>query len=73
VVSRRHSHYFVSELAYSYRVNNEYYSGRFTKDFDAESEAWDYAKNAKGKTVVVRFHPELVQRSCVANQTVLTS
>jgi hypothetical protein len=63
-------HYFRVELAYSYAIDASYYSGRFTKDFADESEAWDYAKRSRGKTVGVRFHPKNFEPSRLANEDV---
>jgi hypothetical protein len=67
-VRTRHSHYFRAELAYSYKINGSYYSGRFTRDFADESQAWDYAKRARAKTVGVRFHPKKFEPSRLANE-----
>ncbi len=62
-IRTRSSHYFVTELAYSYVVNGDYFSGRFTRDFAREQEAWDYANSFRRAKVVVRHHPEHFERS----------
>ncbi|HWY57320.1 MAG TPA: DUF3592 domain-containing protein [Terriglobales bacterium] len=67
-VRTRHSHYYRAELAYSYAIGGSYYSGRFTKDFADESQAWDYAKRARAKTVGVRFHPKKFEPSRLVNE-----
>jgi hypothetical protein len=62
-VRTRHNHYFVAELAYSYVVNGEYYSGRSTRDFAKESDASDYASHARGAKTIVRYNPQHPYRS----------
>jgi hypothetical protein len=56
-VRTRSTHYFALEAAYSYSLNGEYYSGRFTRNFGSESEAWDYADSLKGGRVPLRYNP----------------
>ena len=46
-----------AELAYSYSVNNEFWPGFHARDFDRESEAWDFVNALKGKTVLVNYSP----------------
>lgn len=62
-VRTRHNHYFAAELAYSYVVNGEYHSGRFTRDFGDESEALDYANRVRGTKAVIHYHPNHPGRS----------
>jgi hypothetical protein len=46
-----------AELAYSYSVNNEFWPGFHARDFDRESEAWNFVNALKGKTVLVNYSP----------------
>ncbi|MGB8885129.1 MAG: DUF3592 domain-containing protein [Candidatus Korobacteraceae bacterium] len=59
----RHNHYFVVDLTYSYVVSGEYYSGRFTRDFGDEPEAWDYANRVRGTKAVIHYHSHHPGRS----------
>ena len=61
-IRTRHSHYFVAELAYSYIVSGDYYSGRFGRDFDDESAAWEYANRMRGAKAGVHYHPRHPER-----------
>lgn len=47
-VRTRHNRYFVTEVAYSFVVDSDYYSGRFAHDFATVSDAWDYANRICG-------------------------
>ena len=67
-VRTRSTHYFILEAAYSYCISAEYYSGRFTRNFNSESEAWDYAKTLKGRRVSLRYNPVNVDTSCLLGQ-----
>jgi len=64
-VRTRTAHYFALDAAYSYSVNGEYYSGRFAKIFETESEASDYAANLKGGPVYVRCKAADAETSCL--------
>ena len=48
---------YKGEIAYSYCVNGEYYSGFHAKSFDEEEEAWAFVEALKGKSVLVHYHP----------------
>ena len=67
-VHTRSTHYFILEAAYSYCISGEYYSGRFTRNFNSESEAWDYAETLKGRRVSLRVNPVKVDTSCLLGQ-----
>lgn len=67
-VRTRSTHYFVLETAYSYSIGGEYYAGRFTRQFDTESAAWDYAANLKGRPVSLKYNPADVGTSCLPRQ-----
>ncbi|MHB8216656.1 MAG: DUF3592 domain-containing protein [Candidatus Sulfotelmatobacter sp.] len=64
-VRTRSAHYFALDAAYSYSVNGAYYSGRFAKSFETESEASDYAANLKGRPVYVRYKAADAETSCL--------
>ena len=49
---------WIGELAYSYSVAGEYYSGFYEAPFLSEKNAWDFVDQFKGKTVFVRYKPE---------------
>jgi hypothetical protein len=52
-----HRSYCSREIAYSYSVNGQYYSGFHLRSFDREEEAWAFADALKGKTVLVHYSP----------------
>jgi hypothetical protein len=64
-VRTRSTHYFALDAAYSYSVNGEYYSGRFAKNFETESEASDYAESLKGRPVSLRYKAADAGTSCL--------
>lgn len=47
----------LAQLAYSYRVEGELYSGYFTRQFADEQDAWDYVRPLKEQTIFVRYRP----------------
>lgn len=57
-VFKRHVHYFLGELAYSYCVEGEYFSGFCVCRFPTEKGARDFAETFRGKTIPVRYNPE---------------
>jgi hypothetical protein len=67
-VRTRSTNYFVLDAAYSYSIRGEYYSGRFTKNFDSESEARDYANSIKNAGISLRYKPEDESISCFSGQ-----
>ena len=67
-VRTRSTHYYVLDGAYSYSVRGEYYSGRFTKNFDSEPQAWDYADSIKNAGISVRYKPQNASVSCLSGQ-----
>lgn len=51
-----------ANLGYSYRAEDEIYSGYYSRQFHDEQIAWDYANALKDKVVMVRYkpnHPEV--------------
>jgi hypothetical protein len=47
----------LAQLAYSYLVDGERYSGYFTRQFADEQDAWDYVRPLKGQPIFVRHKP----------------
>lgn len=47
----------LAQLAYSYRVDGERYSGYFTQQFADEQDAWDYVRPLKEQPIFVRYRP----------------
>lgn len=62
-VCTRSTHYFVVDVAYSYSVNGEYFSGRFSQTFETESEASDYSQSLKSRPLSLRYKPTNVEIS----------
>jgi len=62
-IRTRYSYYWAVEVAYSYAIDSQYYSGRFTRDFAREQDASEYATAMRGGKVLVRYDPEHVDRS----------
>ena len=50
--------HFVAELAYSYSVEGEFYSGFYKKPFDSEIDAWEFADSLSGKSVPIHYKPD---------------
>jgi hypothetical protein len=57
VQSGKSSHYFVAELAYSYSVRGEFYSGYYKRPFESEIGAWEFADSLTGKSVLIHYKP----------------
>lgn len=64
-VRTRSTHYFLAQFAYSYEMNHEYYSGRFERSFESESEASDYVQALKGTKIPVSVNPQRPEDSQV--------
>lgn len=47
----------LGEVAYSYSVEGVRYSGRFSRQFADEQDAWSYVTPLKGQPIVVRYKP----------------
>jgi hypothetical protein len=47
----------LSEIAYSYALQGERYSGYFVRQFADEQDAWDYARPLAGQPISVRYKP----------------
>ena len=72
VIRADHNELALAELGYSYRVDGEYYSGYYKRQFVDEQEAWTFADESQGKPVLVRYRPRKPQVSVlrVADQPV---
>jgi Protein of unknown function (DUF3592) len=46
------------EIAYSYSVSNEYYSGFYERGFYSEQEATSFVEALKGKTILVNYNSQ---------------
>jgi len=71
-VRTRNTHYFFAVMDYSYEINGEYYSGRFTKNFETESDASEYAEAKRTNGIIVRFNPAKADHSCAVDENVAT-
>lgn len=45
-------------VVYNYQVNDQNYSGVFTKAFPSNQEAWEFVAERRAKPVSVRYRPE---------------
>ena len=46
-----------AQLAYSYQLEGDYYSGYHSETFNDEQEAWSYVDSLKGHEVQVSYNP----------------
>ena len=53
----RYFSYYLAQMAYSYAVNGEYYSGYYEKMFFKESSAQNFADELKGRPAFIRHKP----------------
>lgn len=53
-----YNYHFVVELAYSYSVQGEFYSGYYKRPFDSEIDAWEFADSLTGKSVPIHYKPD---------------
>jgi hypothetical protein len=44
-------------LGYSYQMDGNFYAGHYSQAFMDEQKAWDFVHAWKGRTLVVRCHP----------------
>ena len=61
---------YSAEIAYSYRVNNHYYSGYCAISFKTEDWAWGFVDAMKGKTVQVHYDPSSHEGSELADSAI---
>jgi hypothetical protein len=65
--------YHRGELAYSYSVDNEYWSGFCARDFDKEEEAWAFVDALKGKTLYANYSPDQHNVSALTDAAILAA
>jgi hypothetical protein len=58
-------------IAYSYRVDDTYYSGYHTETFNDEQKAWSYVDSLKGRQVQVSYNPRKPEVSVIRRQHLL--
>ena len=63
MVGEGRSGYWVGELAYSYSVDGEYYSGIFHLPASSEESAWDAVRGWKDRKVIVHYMRNAPSRS----------
>jgi len=63
MVGEGRSGYWVGELAYSYSVGGEYYSGILQLPASSEDAAWDAVRGWKDRKVIVHYMPTAPSRS----------
>ena len=66
--TRQHVKYYVVQIAYSYSVDGEYYSGFFDKTFWRERFADQLAADARGKAAFIRHKPASPHVSALLNE-----
>ena len=57
-VQTRSSQHFLVELAYSYAVQGEFYSGYWQRSFEQEEEAWKLVYELRRVPIQVRYRPQ---------------
>lgn len=60
---------YIAELAYSYSIQNEYYSGFCRCAFWDEKEAWRFVETFRGKTIPVHYKPEAPELSVMTGKS----
>ena len=68
----RRAHYHIGELAYSYKVKGEYYSGFCRCRFQTQSDATAFVEAFRGKQIPVRYKPEDPAISLMSNAELST-
>jgi hypothetical protein len=63
---------FTAELAYSYSVEGQYYSGHYERELGSEGEGWEFVRDLQGKTVIVSYNPRNAAKSTVSEESVAT-
>jgi hypothetical protein len=65
-VRRAGRSYYIGELAYSYSVQGEYYSGFCRCRFLSEKAAREFVETLRGKTITVQYNPEAPEVSVMS-------
>lgn len=66
--TRQHVRYYVVQVAYSYAVDGEYYSGFYDKTFWRERSADNFAADVRGKPAFIRHKPNSPQTSALLTE-----
>lgn len=64
----RYISYFVATIHYSYRFNNDYYSGSSERVFLRESSADHFVDHMKGQPIFIRANPSRPEKSALLKQ-----
>ena len=59
-----------AELAYSYSLEGQYYSGYYNREFGSEDEGLEFVRDLKGKSVVVSYNPRNSAKSLLSEGAV---
>lgn len=59
---------YYADLAYSYEVNGEFYSGFYQKSFRVRRFAEEFVSITHGQQLLVRYHPEKPEDSVIRDQ-----
>ncbi len=60
--------YFLADVAYSYVVNGQYYSGYYRRSFSDRDSAATWVEQVRGRALQVRYHPRDISRSLLREQ-----
>jgi hypothetical protein len=52
-----------AEIAYSYKIGDQFYSGYHEESFTDEQRAWDYVHSVQGREVAIRYNRRQPDRS----------
>ena len=63
---------YVAELGYSYSVAGQTEAGFYKRELSTEDEAWEFARDLKGKPVAVHYNPNKPAASTLSEQSVET-
>ncbi len=62
--------YFVAELAYSYVVSGQYFSGYYRQSFSKLEAAMAFVKSVQGQSVQVRYHQGQAGKSLLLEENI---
>ena len=61
---------FTAELAYSYILEDHYYSGYCQREFGSEEEGGEFVRELQGRSVVVSYNPRNAAKSLLSEDSV---
>jgi hypothetical protein len=70
--TRDKSDRYSAEIAYSYSVDGERYSGRYAQNFTDEDEAEEFVRDLQGKPVAIRFNSRKPSKSALVEEELAT-